>query len=217
MPRDGDLPDERRVLTVISGARRSESGWDDSSEVDFFAMKGVAELVLDRLGVSDSDYRPFRHPAFRAGSCAAIVAGDRLIGAVGEVSGAVRAAVDIDEAAWALVLDLRRSFEQAADVRSFRSLPRFPAIVQDLSIVVGNDASSADIVATIRKAGKALVDDVQMVDQYRGEQVPDDKRGLTYSITYRSPDRTLVDRDAANCHKRILRALQARFGAKLRT
>ena len=110
MPRDGDLPDERRVLTVISGARRSELGWDDSREVDFFAIKGVAELVLDRLGVSGSDYTPFRHPAFRAGSCAAMVAGGRLIGGVGEVSPAVRAAVDIDETAWALVLDLRRSF-----------------------------------------------------------------------------------------------------------
>lgn len=217
MPRDGDLPDERRVLTVISGARRSELGWDDSSEVDFFAMKGVAELVLDRLGVSDSDYKPFRHPAFRAGACAAIVAGGRTIGAVGEVEPVVRAAVDIDETAWALVLDLRRSFAKAAEVRSFRSLPRFPAIVQDLSIVVGNDAPSADIVATIRKAGRALVDDVRMVDQYRGEQVPQDKRGLTYSITYRSPERTLVDQEAANCHQRILRALQARFGAKLRT
>ncbi|MCY3801570.1 MAG: phenylalanine--tRNA ligase subunit beta [Chloroflexi bacterium] len=217
MPHDGDLPDERRVLTVISGAWRSELGWDDSSEVDFFAMKGVAELVLDRLGLSDSDYKPFRHPAFRVGSCAVIVAGGHLIGAVGEVDPAVRAAVDIDETAWAFVLDLRRSFERAADVRSFRSLPRFPAIVQDLSIVVGTDVPSADIVATIRKAGRALVDDVRIVDQYRGEQVPEDKRGLTYSITYRSPERTLVDREAANCHQRILRALQARFGATLRT
>ena len=217
MPRDGDLPDERRVLTVISGARRSELGWDDSPEVDFFAMKGVAELVIERLGISEPRYAPFRHPAFRSGVCAAIVADDRLIGAVGEVNPAVRAAVDIDETAWALVLDLRRSFEQAADVRTYRSLPRFPAIVQDLSIVVGVDVSSADIVATIRKAGKALVDDVQMVDQYRGEQVPEDKRGLTYSITYRSSERTLVDREAAACHQRIVRALQARFGAKLRS
>ena len=173
--------------------------------------------MLERLGISESDYTPFRHPAFRVGSCAAIVAGGHTIGAVGEVDPAVRAAVDIDEAAWALVLDLRRSFEEAADVRSFRSLPRFPAIVQDLSIVVGNDVPSADIVATIRKAGRALVDEVRMVDQYRGEQVPDDKRGLTYSITYRSPDRTLVDREAANCHQRIVRSLEGRFGAMLRT
>ena len=89
--------------------------------------------------------------------------------------------------------------------------------MQDLSIVIGAEASSADIVATIRKAGKALVDDVRMIDEYRGEQVPEGKRGLTYSITYRSSERTLVDREAANCHKRIVRALQARFGARLRT
>ena len=217
LPRDDDLPDERRVLTVISGARRSELGWDDSREVDFFAIKGVAELVVDRLGISESHYAPFRHPTFRPGSCAAIIAGGRLIGAVGEISPVVGAAVDIDETAWAFVLDLRRSFEQAVGITKYRSLPRFPAIVQDLSIVVGADTSSADIVATIRKAGKALVDDVRMVDHYRGEQVPEGRRGLTYSITYRSSDRTLVDREAAACHQRILRALEARFGAKLRT
>ncbi len=216
LPRGDDLPDERRVLTVISGALRSELGWDDSREVDFFAIKGVAELVVGGLGISESHYAPFRHPAFRPGACAAIVAGGRLIGAVGEVSPVVRAMIDIDETAWAFVLDLSRSFDSAAEVSTYRSLPRFPAIVQDLSIVVGADASSADIVATISKAGKALVDDVRMVDHYRGEQVPEGKRGLTYSITYRSPDRTLVDREAAACHQRILRALQARFGARLR-
>jgi phenylalanyl-tRNA synthetase beta chain len=140
-----------------------------------------------------------------------------LVGAVGEVSPGVGAAIDVDETAWAFLLDLSRSFESATDVTTYRSPPRFPAIVQDLSIVVGNDSVAADIVAAIRQAGKALVDGVRMVDQYRGGQVPEGKRGLTYSITYRSVDRTLVDEDAAACHQRILKALEARFGAKLRT
>ncbi len=217
LPRDGDLPDERQVLTVVSGAHWSEVGWDKAGEVDFFAIKGVAELVVERLGLSDPRYEPFRHPAFRRGSSAAIFANDRLVGAVGEVSPGVGAAIDVDETAWAFLLDLSRSFESATDVTTYRSPPRFPAIVQDLSIVVGNDSVAADIVAAIRQAGKALVDGVRMVDQYRGGQVPEGKRGLTYSITYRSVDRTLVDEDAAACHQRILKALEARFGAKLRT
>lgn len=216
-PREGDLPEERRVLTAVSGARWSEVGWDQAGTVDFFAIKGVAELVVERLGISEPRYEPFRHPAFRPGSCAAIFADDRLVGAVGEVSPAVRVAIDIDETAWAFVLDLSRSFESASDIATFQSLPRFPAIVQDLSIVIGSDSSSAEIVAAIRQAGKALVDQVRMTDQYRGEQVPEGMRGLTYSITYQSSDRTLVDEEAAGCHQRILRTLEARFGAKLRT
>ena len=83
--------------------------------------------------------------------------------------------------------------------------------------VMTTNSSSSEIVAAIRQAGKALVDHVMMTDQYRGEQVPEGMRGLTYSITYRSHDRTLVDEEAAGCHQRILRTLEARFGAKLRT
>ena len=50
MSRDGDLPDERRVLTVISGARRSELGWDDSSEVDFFRNEGRCGACAGAVG-----------------------------------------------------------------------------------------------------------------------------------------------------------------------
>ena len=216
LPQIGDLPDERRVFTAVSGARWSEVGWNVAGDVDFFAMKGVAEIIAERLGTPDLDFKRFRHSAFRTGSSAAIMAKDLLIGAVGEVSPQTRDASNIDETAWALILDLSRTFYAANSVRQYEKLPRFPAIVQDLSIVVDIDAPSGDIVETIHQSGTNLIDNIQLIDQYRGEQVPKGKRGLTYSITYRSATRTLVDDDAASIHDRILKALQGRFGAMLR-
>ena len=217
LPRDGDLPEERRVLTVVSGARTSETGWNSTGEVDFFGIKGVAELALYRLGVDGARYEPFSHPAFRTGRNAAISIGDSLIGAIGEISPAARSAYDIDETAWAVALDLSRAFDHARHVKRYEPVPRFPAIVQDLSITVDAESRSLDLVESINEAGGNLVTDVILVDEYRGEQVPAGKRGLTYSITYRAADRTLVDSEAAECHARILRALEGRFGAELRS
>ena len=111
-------------------------------EVDFFDVKGVAQAVLGRFGIHGVEYVAAPHPIFHPGRCAAIVLpGDgplfsRVIGVVGEVAAEVCNAFDIDERAFLIGMDLHRLFGAATTRRTYRPLGRYPAVVQDVAVVV---------------------------------------------------------------------------------
>ena len=50
IPRHGDLPDERRVLTVGCGQYVSGQKWGSKEEADFFALKAVAQELSGPAG-----------------------------------------------------------------------------------------------------------------------------------------------------------------------
>ena len=216
IPAGAELPEERRVLTAVVGQQLSSPGWDQQRESTFFDLKGLAELLLRRFGIERPMTAPFRHPTFQAGRCATVSAGDTLLAAFGEVSPATRALSDIGETAWALLVDVDALLSMSDHARQFARLPRFPAVIQDISIVVDLNSRAADFVDAIQSAGGDMVESVALVDEYRGDQVPAGKRGLTFSIVYRDAERTLTDDEVAARHARIVRSLEARFGATLR-
>jgi len=93
----------------------------------------------------------------------------------------------------------------------------YPAALRDLAVVVYEGVTQAEVLETIRRAGRPLLTAVRMFDEYRGEQIAAGKRSLAYALSYAAPDRTLTDKEADRAHNRVIRALQHRLGADLRS
>ena len=98
--------------------------------------------------------------------------------------------------------------------REARPLPRYPAVEQDLAIVVSEDVPSSAVRALLERSG--IVADARLFDVYRGEQVPTGKKSLAFAIRYQVPDRTLTTNDANREQGKLLKRLEREFGAKLR-
>lgn len=237
--RGQDLPDERRTLTIASGEYRSARSWGRRERIDFFDVKGAAEAVVRCLGLRNrgysASYHAAVHPAFHPGRLALIVAeqsghkgrpaagaGDaqNVIGLLGEVHPAVAAAFDIKERAYVLAMDLGKMIELAAwpEAQTFaiKPLPRFPAVVQDMAIVIDETVPAAQVESLVRRAGGNLVAGVQLFDVYTGDPIPAGKKSLAYSITYQAADRTLTGEEAGDLHARIEKRLGQELGATLR-
>ncbi|HVC33284.1 MAG TPA: phenylalanine--tRNA ligase subunit beta [Chloroflexota bacterium] len=219
LPRVNDLPEERRVLTVVTGADRSGSTWGEELPNDFFWLKAIAEAVLGRLGIADRLYRPLCHPIFHAARSAAIVLPgptERLLGVLGEVEPDVRAAFDVDQPAFLFALDLDLALSVATRVRVVTPIPKFPPVAQDLAVIVGTDVPSTAIEGLIRDVGMPLVKSVELFDLYQGSPIPAGKISLGFHITYQAPDRTLTDEEVADVHRKIEQALVGELGVELR-
>ncbi|HLZ07711.1 MAG TPA: phenylalanine--tRNA ligase subunit beta, partial [Chloroflexota bacterium] len=218
-PRPGDLPEERQSLTVVAGAHRSGANWGERVPNDFFWLKGIAEVALDRLGIEARTYRPLTHPFFHPARSAAIVNpadGDRLIGALGEVEPDVRAAFDVDQTCYLLALDWDHALRLATTTRQVSPIPRFPSVSQDIALIISTDLPAATIEELIRETGAPLVQTVDLFDTYQGPPIPDGKLNLGYHITYQALDRTLTDAEVAEVQRKIERALVGQLGAELR-
>jgi phenylalanyl-tRNA synthetase beta chain len=214
-----ELPKEPRRLCIAMTGLWQERSWmgQNQEHVDFFALKGVVETLLDHLVLPESSFVRLEHPTFHAGGAAVLRLGETEIGVMGEVDATVRDGFDLPEQPVCLLeLDLEELLAQVEPIRHLQPLPRFPSVSQDMSLVVDEGVSAQQMEDLIRKAGGRLLVGVTLFDVYRGDPIPAGKKSLAYSLTYRHEERTLTDKQVAKVHSKIVKRLSKELGAKLR-
>jgi phenylalanyl-tRNA synthetase beta chain len=179
--------------------------------VDVFAAKGVLGAVLDALRVPwrvEAAREPFLHP----GRSARVVVGEGVpAGWVGEVHPAVAAAWDLDGAA-GFELDFGVLAAAAVLLPDYEDVTSFPAVLQDRAWWFPRAVAAADVLATIRDAGGALLRNAEVFDVYPSG----DRVSLAVRLEFRAPDRTLTDEEAAERRARIDAAVAQRLGGEPR-
>jgi phenylalanyl-tRNA synthetase beta chain len=221
-----ELPDEVRHLVIAMTGSREREGWKaaDTSNVDFYDLKGVVETLLDGLHVSQIDFEATQHPSYYPGRMARLRVNGDPVGVLGQLHPLVQAAFDLPpvgvrgEDKPVLVADI--NFEAlsrhvpAAHLVS--PVPRYPAIRQDIAVVVDESVSASQVQATIFASGGQMLVDARLFDVYRGDQIGAGKKSLAYGLTFQAPDRTLTDNEVAKIQNRIVRKLEKELGAMLR-
>ena len=182
---------------------------------DFYAAKALVEAVLAVTGIDwqvEPGERPFLHP----GRSASIVAADESkLGWVGELHPLVARAWDLDRAA-AFEIDADALTERHPGPAMAEDLTTFPALLQDIAVVVADDVPAAAVEDVVRAAGGDLLRSVGVFDVYRGEQVGADAKSLALRLEFRADDRTLTDDDVAARRAAIEQALGEQIGGRLR-
>jgi len=115
-----------------------------------------------------------------------------------------------------LELDFEKLLQYLSPKLTVRSLPRFPSVERDLAMIVDENFPAQRIIDWIKDLRNALIEDVEVFDQYRGASIPEGKKSLAYSISYRANDRTLTDAEVQALHGELVARLGETFGAQLR-
>ncbi len=215
LPRQNDLPDERDVVCGILSGSRFEQSWQTQDEpFDFFDVKGVVESLLDKLGVETS-FGGTRDGSLHPNKQAALIVAGENIGLLGEVHPQVLKAFEIpDDAVYLFEIDLTSLLPFTLEHKMFQPIPRFPAIIRDIALVVDSGVAHQIILDIIK--GFPLVSEVTLFDIYTGEQIGENKKSLAYRITFQSPTHTLTDKEADKVQEQILSKLAKELGATLR-
>ena len=215
---DAPAREELRVAGVASG-RRHPVGWSAGGEpVDFHDVKGALEALLETLGIDDVRWEAggpsWLHPRSAATLARAGLSGPEVLGVAGEIHPRVAAAFDLPRGVLAFDLSFAALAGATRLVRDHRGVPRFPAVLRDLAVVVASEVEARAVRAGIR--AEPLVEDVTLFDVYRGAPIPEGKKNLAMAIRYRAADRTLTDAEADAAHVRIVERLKIDLGAELR-
>ncbi len=100
-------------------------------------------------------------------------------------------------------------------LRSYKSLPKFPSILLDVSVVIDQTKEIKTLREEIFKANKELIKKVDLFDIYEGENVEEGKKAVAFKVTMQAPDRTLTDEDMTKAQENIFKNLEA-LGGKIR-
>jgi phenylalanyl-tRNA synthetase beta chain len=95
-------------------------------------------------------------------------------------------------------------------------LPKFPAVVRDVALVVDEGVQHAEGTAALRTGENKFLEWVELFDIFRGGSIPAGKKSMAYSLRFRAPDRTLTDAEVNAAHERIKRQLQQLLKCEVR-
>ena len=216
-------PENRQLLSgVLAGERRSER-WTTSGKPKaptYFEARGVLAGALKELAIPIEDRVLAGHGLLHPGRAAELVVEGRAAGWFGQLHPEPAEAMDLPDATFVFELDLQALLTSATRKNrlqpSFRPFATVPASERDLAVVVPNAAKASELVQVMRKAGKPLLEHVELIDRYEGEQVGEGLCSQAFRLRYRHPDRTLTDEEVDGSHGAIRLALEKQMGAQLR-
>jgi phenylalanyl-tRNA synthetase beta chain len=211
--RNENLPEEPDMLCGVICGPRSERWWQGAGEpADFFDAKGIVEGLLQQLGITakfEKSADGNLHPANQA----AVTADGKQIGVMGELHPAVKEHFELTQPVFLFEINIPALLPLMKD-KVYRPIPKFPATVRDIALVVDSGVTHQQILETMK--GFSLVTDVALFDVYSGGQIPAGKKSMAYRLTFQSPDKTLTDQQVNGVQTAILKKLTTGLGATLR-
>ncbi len=202
------MPSEKMKLALAATGLLPEPNWlTPTREADFFTIKGILEELFDRLQINNIRFVPGQLPFGHPARGALIDAEGIELGFLVQIHPEVAEAWEIDQPVTICEIDLSLLTEKANLVPRIVPLPRYPAAKRDLAVVVSREIPAEQLEKTIREAGRTLVSEVKLFDLYEGKQIPEGKRSMAYSITFRTEEKTLTDAEVNQALNKIEKAL----------
>jgi phenylalanyl-tRNA synthetase beta chain len=186
--------------------RGRPAGWADAIR----AAQLVAEASGIELRVAKAELAPW-HP----GRCAALWAGDFVVGYAGELSPKVVEALGLPARTCAMEIALDRL--PLTEPRPAPIISPFPPVLVDVALVLDDDQPADEVAAALRDGAGELLEQLRLFDVYTGEQVGDGKRSLAFSMRMRAKDRTLTSEEANVARDAAVAEAGRRCGATVRS
>jgi len=209
---DGELPKEEK--RVVLGFYLN----DAKSDAGFYKMKGIIEALLAISDIHGVEYAPYQDDnAFHPGRCAVLTKDGKQLGIFGEIHPLTLSNYSIGAASYAAELDFDALFEARIPLTEYTPLPKYPALERDFSFVCDEESAVASLEKCMKRAGGAVLESVKLFDIYRGPQIGEGKKSVSFAVMLRAADHTMTDEEADSAVKKILKRLEAECGAVLRS
>jgi phenylalanyl-tRNA synthetase beta chain len=205
-----------RVAVVLSGMR-SQPGWWGSGERAQWADAVEAARTVAWVAGVELAARADEHAPWHPGRCAALFAGDTLVGHAGELHPRVIANLELPERTCAMELDLDLLVPLEPAPVMAPAVSAYPPATQDVALVVARSVPASAVTDALREGAGDLLEAIRLFDVYEGPQVGADKKSLAFALRFRAPDRTLTSEEAGAARDAAVAEAARRTGAQLRT
>ncbi|MFF5212035.1 phenylalanine--tRNA ligase subunit beta [Streptosporangium sp. NPDC000396] len=204
-----------RVGAVLAGEFERSGWWGKGRAGSWADAIEAARTVAREAGVT-LDVRADRHEPWHPGRCAALYAGDVLLGHAGELHPRVIEAYGLPPRTSAMELELARLEPLMAGPAQAPSISAYPIATQDVALIVDASVPVAVVEAALREGAGDLLESIRLFDVYTGTQVEEGKKSLAYSLRFRASDRTLTVEETTAARDAAVALAGERTGAQLR-
>ena len=216
----GDKFIEEKHLSAVMFGLYQEKLWNKDARVyDFFDMSGVIEeLLIKDLKCSDYNLVAKENNLFVPTISAEVVIFGEKIGIIGKLHPKILEIFDINTDVYYLDIDIKKTLKlikERAKKLKLKDIGKYPAVFRDLALVCDNNIEFSKVIKAINKFND-IIQNVEVVDRYVGEQVEEGKQSIAISITYYDINKTLKEEEINSVESALLEMLKTRFSINLR-
>lgn len=212
-----ELPNEREALGLIATGGAIEEGHAQATrKIDFYELKGGLEAAVDAMQLGPLRFSKTEAKHLRDGQAARISLADgTALGSIGRLAESIATSYKFRQPVYVAELDLTALLDSVERPTQYVPLPRYPAVVRDVTLLVSRDVSFAELVQAIDSEQIADYTGATLVGTYEGKNIPENKRSVTLRLEYRSDERTLRDEEVEERHRGLIDSLLQKFSAEL--
>lgn len=206
----------RHIAAMFCGQDSQPAPGVSPRQYDWQDALDAARLTAGAVGVALT-VKQGRHQAFHPGRTAELFdARGRSIGFAGELHPQVIKDLDLPERTVAMEVDFDLLAENAGQPVEAQEISGYPAVSQDVALVVAADLPAAELMETLREGAGDLLESVRVFDEYRGQGIEPDHKSLAFALRFRAEDRTLTNDEASDAREAAIELASQRHSAVLR-
>jgi phenylalanyl-tRNA synthetase beta chain len=211
---DASLPRQpQHVSAVLTGLREPAGPWGPGRPVEARDAFEAVRVIGRAAGV-ELTLRAAAHLPWHPGRCAEVLVGETVVGHAGQLHPGVVERSGLPKGTCAIELDL-----DAIPITELLAAPAvspFPAVLQDVSLIVAGEVAAQSVVEAVRDGAGALLEDVRLFDVYTGPQIGEGRKSLTFALRFRATDRTLTEDEASAARDAAVKRAADTVGAEQR-
>ncbi|MBM9605985.1 phenylalanine--tRNA ligase subunit beta [Desulfopila inferna] len=215
-----------RLAGVLSGNIYGEFDplYHKQRNVDIFDAKGCIEYLLQALRLNTTaadnivsfEILQEKEPFVESGRHLSLFSDKKVIGSLGKLSDDVVKSFGIKQQVYFFDIDFDILCSLTALPKSFSPLPVYPSVKRDIALVVADNVSAGELLQSVRESREKLIEHSEIFDIFKGGKIPEGYKSVALSITYRSPSKTLTEKNVEKAHSKIVKTLTDTFGGQFR-
>ncbi len=218
---------QNTVVCGLSAGKKSRLSWIDTDRnVDVFDVKRDVVQTLVEAGYDSDNFflddktPDYYHPG-KSGRLFLNKDKNRVAAHFGEIHPNILKNVDLKTeclVGFEIFLDNLRFTKKTlnSQKREF-NVSDFQKSERDFAFIVSKNVKAQDLINVITKVDQKLISNIKVFDVYEGENIPEDKKSIAISVTIQSFQKTLNDNDLENINNLIIKTVESKTGAKIRS
>lgn len=196
---------EREMISGVLSEKRANNDL-------FYELKGLLEVFLERLGISDvwfDDYQVSPEDSdsslWSVGKSAEVKSGNKEIGFIGQINPEIS---KIKEKIFAFDFNFEELIKLVSEENEYAPISFYPSAVRDIAVLVSSETKVIEVLNIVNSTGGKIVRDIDLFDIYEGGELPENKKNLAFHVIFQAEDRTLSSEEIEKIQSKIIKALE---------
>jgi phenylalanyl-tRNA synthetase beta chain len=215
---------ETEYVGGIFGGIKTKLSWSvNATELSWFEAKGKIEQLFNQLNITTSwkssslkNTKNLLHP-YR--SAELFLADNSNLGIFGQINPILANKLNLSSDIYLFEFDIELIKNALKENRLtfYRDYAIYPKIIKDLSFIIERDVPFKKVQQILYSNGTEFLSEINLLDEYRGQPIPDQQTSLCLQLIFQSSERTLENKEIENIINKLKLVLVKKFNAIIRT